>query len=533
MRRSSARPAAPVVDLEAESPAAPGGPSPAAPAGRRRERRLLRAGLAGVLLTFVTLAAWTAWRVPIYQPADEPSHVGYAREVGHGRLPTIETQIPAQGDQRLARLLRGRDAAHRTVWTANHPPLYYALTAVPVRVGDATGHPLRGVLAARLLSVALSALGLLAIAFVALQVAPDRPQLAVAAAGFVALLPSLASTSGMVHNDSLAFLTTTVTVAAAVTFVVRGPSAARLAVVATAASLAMLTRLSGLAALGVAGLAVLVGVWRAGGGVVRRLGRAGLWSAAVVAAVVAASGWFWLRNLTLYGDLSGAGALREHFPYSRTKNPSSSFVHILTNGNFWLQEQLRLWDITYWMRNFDGSLTRRLWLLGLVPAAGLLLTGAGALVRRSRRGPRPDRGRVAAVALCVLLLGVVQVLVVQYKAAGGTLHVRYLFPGLVTIGLGAAVGLAALPGGRRGLPTMAMLGVMSVAAPVVLLRYLAARDGLPGPGGLAVMVSLLALGAGLQAYAHWHLRPAGAGSVPGAAPPPARVGGSSALPSRR
>jgi hypothetical protein len=517
-----------VVDLDPASPTTAAGPEPPGPAGRRRERRLLRAGLAGVLLTFVTLAAWCAYRMPIYGPADEASHVGYARVVGQGRLPTIETQIPAQGDQRLARRLAGRDAAHRTIWTANHPPLFYALAAVPVRVGDAIGHPLWGVLAARLLSVGLSALGLLAIAFVVLQVAPDRPQLALAAAGFVALVPSLATTSAVVHNDSLAFLSTTAAAAAAVVFVIRGPSAARLAAVATTASLAMLTRLSGLAALGIAGLAVLVGVWRAGGGgVVRRLGRAGLWSAAVVAAVVATSGWFWLRNLTLYGDLSGAGALREHFPYSSSTNPSSTFTHVLTNGNFWLQEQLRLWDITYWIRSFDGSPTRRLWMLGLVPAAGLLLTGVGALVRWSRRGPRPDRGRVAAVALCVLLLGMVQLLVVQYKAAGGTLHVRYLFPGLVTIGLGAAVGLAALPGGRRGLPTVAMLVVMSAVAPLLLWRQLAAKDGLPGPGQLTAMVPLLALGVGLQAYALWHLRPAAAGPGP-AAQTPAPVGGSSA-----
>jgi 4-amino-4-deoxy-L-arabinose transferase-like glycosyltransferase len=516
-----------VADPASASPAPVAGPDPPAPAERRRERRLLRAGLAGALLCFVTLAGWCALRMPVYGPADEASHVGYAREVGHGRLPTIKTVIPAAGDQRMVQLVRRRDAAHRTIWVANHPPLFYALTAVPVRVGSAIGHPVRGVVGARMLSVGLSALGLLAIAFVVLQLVPGRPQLAVAAAGFAALLPSLAITSAVVHNDSLAFLTTTATAAAAVVFVIRGPSALRLAAVAAAASLAALTRLSGIAAVGIACLAVFVGVWLATDrGVLRRLVRAGLWSAAVAAAVVAASGWFWLRNLTMYGDLSGADALCDHFTYCR--NPPGTFLDALQKPSFWLNEQLRLWDTTFWMKNFHGSLTRRLWLLGLVPLAGLLLAGGRALVRRARGGPRPDRGRLAATALCVLLLGVVQVLVAVHVAAGGTLHVRYLFPALVTIGLGAAVGLAALPGGRRGLPTVAMLVVMSAVAPVVLWRYLAARDGLPGTGQLTLMVPLLALGVGLQAYALWHLRPADAGPAPDAVRAPARVGGSSA-----
>jgi hypothetical protein len=527
VRQSPVRPDTNVVDPASASPTPAAGPEPPGPAERRRERRLLRAGVAGALLCFVTLAAWCAYRMPIYGPADEASHVGYAREVGHGRLPTIETAIPVDGDERMAWLLSRRDAAHRTIWTANHPPLFYALTAVPVRLGSAIGRPQLGVVGARMVSVGLSALGLLAIAFVVLQLAPGRPQLAVAATGLMALLPNLAITSAVVHNDSLAFLTTTAAAAAAVVFVIRGPSAVRLAAVAATASLAMVTRLSGVAAVGIAGLAVLVGVWRAtDGGVLRRLGRSGLWSAAVAAAVVAASGWFWLRNLTLYGDLSGARGLRAHFPYSI--DPPGTFVDTLTTRSFWVQEQLRFWDITYWMPMYQGSLTRKLWLLELVPLAGLLLAGVGALVRRARGGTRPDGGRMAPVALCVVLLGMVQVLVAVHVAGGGTLHVRYLFPGLVTIGLGAAVGLAALPGGRRGLPTLAMLVVMSAVAPVILWRYLAARDGVPGTGQLTLMVPLLALGVGLQAYALWHLRPAGAGPGPDAAPAPAPVGGSSA-----
>jgi hypothetical protein len=99
---------------------------------------------------------------------------------------------------------------------------------------------------------------------------------------------------------------------------------------------------------------------------------------------------------------------------------------------------------------------------------------------------------------------------------GGGAHVRYLFPGLVTIGLAGAVGLAALPGGRWGLPTLAMLVVMSVANLWVRWRYLGVL-GMPAPPLLlSAAVPLLLAGIALQALAVWRLRPTAAesGSAP-------------------
>src|SRR6266545_4530174 len=141
---------------------------------RLRERGLVRLGVVGAILAFVMLAMLYVYATPTYRPPDEASHVAYARELGHGRLPTLETPLSSGGDPRLRRLLSGRDAQHRTIWTANHPPLYYALAALP---------------------------------FLVLQLAPGQPQLAVAATGLVALVPSFIGTSATVYNDSLAFLT--------------------------------------------------------------------------------------------------------------------------------------------------------------------------------------------------------------------------------------------------------------------------------------------------------------------------------------
>ena len=478
-------------------------------AARHRERSLL-VGVGGAVLVFATLATLYAFAIPTYRPPDEASHVAYARELSHGRLPTIETPISAEGDERLGRLLSLRDAVHKTIWTANHPPLYYALVAPPLRIGLDSGHPIGGVHAARLLTVGLAALGLVLLAYVVLQLAPGRPQLAVAATGLAALVPSFVIVSGVVYNDALAFLTSTATVAASVVFVLRGPSAARLAAVAATASAAMLTRASGLLVVGVAGVAVLVGVWRAGDGwMAQRLGRAAIWSAAVGAAAVAVSGWFYLRNLRLYGDLTASSALLERF--GRTSG--GTIRGLLTSFPFWRVQQQRLWDVTYNLPRAGEGISRQLWLLGLLPLAGLLLAGAGWLARRRRGAPRPDPGRVIAVALCVLLLGLLQLSVLQFVSGGGAAHVRYLFPGLVTIGLAAAVGLTALPGGRGGLPVAAMLLAMTAINLWLWQRYLHAINVPDRPELLVAAVPLLLVGLGLQLVALRRLRP-GASAEP-------------------
>jgi hypothetical protein len=473
----------------------------AAADGGRGQARLLWLGVGGAVLAFVVVA--TLWLyVPTYQPPDEASHVAYARELSHGRLPTIDSQIDSRGDARLARMLRPRNARHRTIWTANHPPLYYALVAVPLRVGLDSGHPIWGVQAARLLSVGLSALGLVALAYVVVQLVPGRPQLAVAAAGLVALLPSFISASARVYTDSLAFLTTTAVLAASVVLLVRGPSAVRLAAVAASASLAALTRASGLLVVGVAGLAVLVGVWRGSqGGAVRRGGRAVVWAGVVGAAVVAVSGWFYLRNLRLYGDLTGSAALFERFG----RTPRGSVLELVTRPGFWGVQQQRLWGVTN-VIPADGSVAPRLWWLGLVPLAGLVLVAGRWLARRGRGG-RPDPGRTLGFGLCVLLLGLLQLSLVQFVSQGGSAHVRYLFPGLVTVGLVVAVGLMALPGGRRGVPVVAMLLAMAAASLWVWWRHLEVIRAGERPWALAAALPLLLLGLGLQTVALWRLRP--------------------------
>ena len=187
------------------------------------ERRALRLGLAGVVLAFLTLATLHVLTVRPFLPADERAHTGYALLVGRGELPTLSTPtpplpgIPPPSGQRLR------------IYTANHPPLYYALVAAPLRLGEATRHPLVGVAAARLLTALMAGAGLVAAAGLALVLVPGRPQLAVGAAGIAALLPSFVHLSGLVHNDALGFATATASAAVSRRAAVTPPSGWRVA----------------------------------------------------------------------------------------------------------------------------------------------------------------------------------------------------------------------------------------------------------------------------------------------------------------
>ena len=116
-------------------------------------------GLAGVLLTFAVLATLQALTIYPFHPPDEVSHVGYALEVSHGTLPTIETPIPGHEMPLLQHKVNNSRPANRTIWTANHPPLYYLVAAVPLRLGVDLGHPMAGIRVARLVNVAISLAG--------------------------------------------------------------------------------------------------------------------------------------------------------------------------------------------------------------------------------------------------------------------------------------------------------------------------------------------------------------------------------------
>jgi hypothetical protein len=475
-----------------------------------RQRRAVRLGVAGAMLAFLTIAGVQAVAIRPYLPPDELYHVGYAATVLDGRLPTLTTPVPAG---RVP--LMPADGRPRRVYVANHPPLFYAVTAVPLWFGERLSAPRAGFLAARLLSAALAAVGLALVAWLALLLVPARPRVAVGAAWLAALLPGLPHVSAFVYNDGLGFLAATAALVAAVVVIRRGPSPARLAALAAAAAAAALTRAPGLAMVAVAAAAATAGVLLHARRPPLRRAMLGAAAGALVAGVAGGSATgFYLRNRSLYGSLTGAAYNQRLFRFA----PQDHVLELLGSPAY----PLRLYDGLWTWTRFNlprvpalPALVAVPRVLALAAVAGLAVAAAGRL-----RGPdRPAGGDLAAAAAWTLAVGWgagVYVMVASYDGHGGHTHPRYLLPGVAVLAVAAALGLDRLPGARRGLwvwgPTAAQLALTGVAwagfvtalrgrrpgSPADLLRAIA---GLLEDGGAPWPWMVLALAAFLVAAA--------------------------------
>jgi hypothetical protein len=328
---------------------------------------------------------------------DEAPHLGYVATLAHGHLPTIDSPIvddPARFPPDSGFLL-GWDDAHRDIWTANHPPLYHLLL-VPLwwLLGDDLAHV---VIAMRLVNTLGYGAWVLLVALVARELVPRRPAV-VALATVVAVSPSLVLRSGFLMNDgwgcSAALLMMLMTIR-----MLRGGDAVtgrRVAVAALAGALAAGTRAPGVLVVAVCCLTLLVCL---------RRDRRGLLAAVAIGGVPAlASGWFYLRNLRLYGDLTGQGALLDKFD----RVPLGGWTDVVHVPGLW-EPIAAAW----------------------IPVAVLATVAPYVVVRRvvrrarnhaSWRDWRPDPAWTMLVAHAVLTLGNL----VGFVRTGGGFHDRYL-----------------------------------------------------------------------------------------------------------
>ncbi len=407
----------------------------------RRRRTTVGIGLAGVLLTFAVLATLQAFTIHPFHPPDEMSHVGYALDISHGDLPTIETPIPGADVPLLAHRVANSRPANRTIWTANHPPLYYLVAAVPLRIGVALDRPLGGVRAARLVTIGISLAGLALVVLLARELVPGRPELWVgrrragrAAAGAGAHLRGGLQRRAGLHADR------------------RRPGAGHPAA-AVGADAAAAGAARGARGRGRADPGQRAGRGRGGRG--RHGGRA-VWrhadrpgrtracgrpapAAAVALAAVAAAGWFYVRNRSLYGSATGTGALLAKF----ARGSHGSVPQTLLAPEFWHDQLRRLWDDSAGPSGRNGF--TKWWYLIFVPVLGLALAG----VRWLRRAVPPPAALALGWLACLGVAGLVELSAASFYSLGGTAHGRYLLPALSVLAVAAAAGLAALPG-RRG-----------------------------------------------------------------------------------
>lgn len=278
-----------------------------------------------IVTTFVLLATIYSIVTPIFESPDELWHYPFVWRLARtGELPVQDPFQPQLWKQE-----------------GSQPPLYYALAALltaPIPADDLPdliydnphadiglaspdgnanivvhtareAWPWQGAVLAlhltRLLSVLLGSGTVLATYALGRLLWPERPTLALLAMAFVAFNPMFIFISGSVNNDNLIIFLATLTLWQLALLVVRQREPAQLPVrqligLGVLTGLASLAKVSGLGLLGLVGLTLL---WR--GGQQRSWRLAILGNGLVGLIALAIAGWWYGRNVALYGDWTG------------------------------------------------------------------------------------------------------------------------------------------------------------------------------------------------------------------------------------
>ncbi|MBO0842919.1 MAG: hypothetical protein J2O46_07015, partial [Nocardioides sp.] len=197
-----------------------------------------------IIAVIVLMGLQVATATQQLHQADERAHASYATVLAHGTLPSIDTPMPDEPDRypRLASMLEGRDSAHREIWVANHPPLYYLLSVPLVWAGDALGQPNVTYVGMRVLNVAGFAATVVLAALVAGELVPRRRAVPVLTAGLALSAGAIPYRAGAIYNDGVATAAASLVLLVALRTVRDGPTRGRLAALALAGAAAAASR---------------------------------------------------------------------------------------------------------------------------------------------------------------------------------------------------------------------------------------------------------------------------------------------------
>ena len=238
----------------------------------------------------------------------------------------------------------------------------------------------------RLASLAMGTVTIFAIYQAARKLAPASTGLAVLAASFAAFNPQFLFISSSISNDNLVAMLAALTTWMLIAMLRDGFHTRRSVFIGLLVALASLAKLSGL----ILGLVVILcGCYIAW----RTRDRRGLLilAASLFAFWLALAGWWYLRNIALYGELFGTGALIEHFG-----GRNATLLQLLT------QEfegfRISYWGLFGWFSIFTSPLhyaamdiLSALAIVGL--AIHMLRNRAGCLCHERLRGAHPAHSR--------------------------------------------------------------------------------------------------------------------------------------------
>ncbi len=449
--------------------------------------------LAAIALHAV-LAGLYLVNTPVFEAPDEYLHYDYAFKLAHaGALPVMDGT--AKGLGRLPSDQNG---------LAHHPPLFYGLLAATLELAgrpDVTPSILynddfaspdadlpsrhlryrhgfdeqpprspevRLLFGLRGWSLLCGLVSILLVHRLGRLVFPGRPHVADGAALLLACLPMWSFMHGVLDNGNLATVFShAVFVVLAVAVVDERFDARRGLLLGLLVGAGLMTKLTDLALLPLVGGVYLWAWWRAG----ERRGTVLLSALVGGTVVVALSGWFFLRNQTLYGD---PFALAVHeAAFAVNKVPDGQALDWMLHGFLTRVFSSMLGRFGYWIVPTPDWLILVGWVT--VSLANIGIVGAGLLgfIKTSAPPaptPPPDSPpTVQPRALLVAVAGaaLVFLLVARFNTVFRQPQARYLFPGIGPMVLVLVFGLDQFV---RMLPrsAAAVLRVVGRHAPLVI-----------------------------------------------------------------
>lgn len=434
-----------------------------------------------LLLAFVGLATFYNVATPIFEAPDELWHFQFIRHLAEGRgLPVLQ-EDPEQN-------VAGQEGGQ--------PPLYHLLEALAVswidatdlpyvsvpspllqRIGDGPNivmhsaredFPYRGatlaVHVARFFSTLIGAGTVLLTYLLGLEVFGGRKRLALAAAAVTGFIPEFLFLSAAINNDNLIILLSALAIWLSVRALKHGLGTGGAVALGLALAAAPLTKVSGVALAPLAVAALGLRAWQ--GRSISSL-RPVLFIAPMVAAT---AGWWFLRNLGLYGDLLGVQVF---------VRAAGSSMQPLTPERLWAEAQgiwVSTWALFGWS-NIGADFA----VYGLYGV--LCLAGAAGLVRAWTRASASERP-LSAPTLVVLGLWILVflALVAQYMRMINGMQGRLFFPALPAIAVLLVAGISELAPRRWEGRWTAALGAVLLApallAPVLYIMPAYSRVGL-------------------------------------------------------
>ena len=471
---------------------------PDAPTLRRPSISVI-VGLVAIVVAFIGIGALHALQQPPYLPTDETAHVGYAQEVASFRLPQIRDfpEVPVEARQWQAERSMANDTRYRGVWVANHPPLHYIAVAPLVWASRATGSLDGGLILMRFANVAFAAVGVVFTFLLASEITRRNHRLALLAAALAALVPQGHAVFSQGLNDGLGFAAATAVVWAGARCLRRIDALARreLALLAATAAVAFGSRTATmLLAIAVVGIVALRRFSRPAPTAREQLRRAVRVVLVGLGPAVVLFGWFYARNMVLYGDVGASQYLLEMFRRERR----GSVLDMMVRWPMWSNVSEGLMSPTTRRRIVPpGSLV-----LTMIAAVGVgMVLVTGRITRRNRvaidRVVASDvRNDDTSTLRWQISLGLVTVVLIaltiaQHSSGGGNAHARYTMPAIGVAAVLVVVGM------ERIWSRWAPLGLVLIAGwwaiinlpvdidPTVLRRN--RDDGRPPPSALQVL----------------------------------------------